>query len=52
LDYVFCVCWGPNESVSAFFYGNRIRVQDFSHILQSINHNWDNNVTRWYDQWE
>lgn len=52
LDCVFCVGWGPNESVGAFFYGNRICVQDFTHILQSVNHNWDNNVTRWYNQWE
>ena len=35
-----------------FFNGNRIHVQDFTHILQSINHNWDNNVRRWYNQWE
>jgi len=53
LDCVFCVGWGPNESVSAFFlYGKRICVQDFTHILQSVNHNWDKIVTRWYNQWE
>jgi hypothetical protein len=35
-----------------FFYGNRICVQDFTHFLQSFSHNWDNNVIRWYNQWE